>query len=74
MLTNTREQEYQVKIDSTYDKAGVRIKHPGWDAMRGIYERCADITRNHKYIGAYPRKTILPAVEEFVAGLARRAA
>ena len=36
------------KVGKFYDKAGVRLKVPGWRAMQEMYDRCADIARKKK--------------------------
>ena len=33
-----RERTYTIKRDPTMDKAGVRMKHPGWNAMKQYHE------------------------------------
>ena len=33
-----RERTYTIRRDASMDKAGVRVTHPGWDAMKGYHE------------------------------------
>ena len=33
-----RERTYTIRREASMDKAGVRVTHPGWDAMRGYHE------------------------------------
>ena len=36
--TPERERTYTIRREPTMDKAGVRMTHPGWNAMRGYHE------------------------------------
>ena len=33
-----RDRTYTIKRDASMDRAGVRVTHPGWDAMKGYHE------------------------------------
>ena len=37
-VCQSRKQQYAIRRDPSMDKAGARVTHPGWDAMRGYHE------------------------------------